>query len=65
MAANPALRGRAKVAHELGVSERTVSRWARKGLIAVDQPGGRTSAWRVEATDLNHLRRRRDQAKRS
>lgn len=29
------LRGRRRIAHDLGISERTVSRWAGRGLIGV------------------------------
>jgi hypothetical protein len=29
------LRGRRRIAHDLGVSERTISRWARRGLLDV------------------------------
>lgn len=30
-----ALRGRRRIAHDLGVSERTISRWAGRGLLDV------------------------------
>lgn len=35
MSAATTIRGRRRIAHDLGVSERTVSRWARRGRIAV------------------------------
>ena len=47
------LTGRARIAHELGVSERTASRWRQKGILEVKQFGGRTSAWRTDAKMLD------------
>jgi hypothetical protein len=35
MTGHPVLRGRRRIAHELGRSERTISRWVAQGAIAV------------------------------
>lgn len=40
--------GRKRIAHELGVSERTASRWRKKGVLEVKQFGGPTSPWRLD-----------------
>lgn len=57
MADRSELRGRKMVAHAAGVSEKTISRWVRRGLLPAAKPGGRTSALRVEHADLVRLLR--------
>ncbi len=49
------LQGRKRIAHAVGVSERTISRWARAGIIQAKKPGGQTSPLRIERRDLEDL----------
>lgn len=47
---------RARIAHELGRSERTVSRWIRQGVLPVTKCGPfKNSPLRVRAADLERL----------
>lgn len=49
--------GRARIAHALGRSERTVSRWVRRGLLRTSMHGPfGNSLLRVRAADLEQLK---------
>lgn len=45
------LRGAKQIAHHFGVTDRTIRRWSRKGLIKVEKIGGRTSPLRMSIRD--------------
>jgi IS30 family transposase len=52
------VRGRAEIAHRLGRSERTVSRWLRRGLLPACKNGPhQNNLLIVRAADLERLRR--------
>jgi Helix-turn-helix domain len=50
------IHGRARIAHELGVSERTISRWARRGLLPARKAPFSNSVLRIRLADLERLR---------
>jgi len=55
---NPALIiGRARIAHELGISERHVTRLIRAGVAKIGKGRGRTSLLRATQDEIERLRR--------
>ncbi|MBE2181609.1 MAG: helix-turn-helix domain-containing protein [Chthoniobacterales bacterium] len=54
------LRTSKQIAHALGVSERTVGRWVRKGFLPATKSGcgGRTSPLRLKVADLDALKKK-------
>jgi hypothetical protein len=50
------LRGRARIAHAIGRSERTVSRWIRKGILPPMKDGPfKNSVLQLDGADLERL----------
>lgn len=58
MASDRLIRTSKQIAHELKVSERTVSRWVKKGLIPATKTGcgGRTSPLQVDRRAIERLK---------
>lgn len=51
--------GRARIAHRLGVSERTLSRWVKRGIVRAEHVGPfRNNLLSVAANDIDRLRRK-------
>lgn len=53
------IRGRKRIAHELGVSVRTVSRLMARGTLPARKLNGSTSPLRIERRSLDDLLKRR------
>lgn len=49
--------GRARIAYELGISERHVTRLIRAGVAKIGKGRGRTSLLRATQTEIERLRR--------
>jgi hypothetical protein len=55
----PLLRGRARIAHAVGRSERTISRWIKKGILPPIKDGPfRNSILQLDGADLARLNSR-------
>jgi hypothetical protein len=55
------LRGRARIAHAVGRSERTISRWIKKGILPPMKDGPfRNSVLQLAGADLERLSRGAD-----
>lgn len=50
--------GTKAIAHELGVSEKTLGRWIGKGIVPAKKPGGQTSPARITRSALIALKAR-------
>jgi hypothetical protein len=56
------LRGRARIAHAIGRSERTVTRWIKKGILPPFKAGPfRNSILEIDGADLERVNSRGDQ----
>jgi hypothetical protein len=61
--AAPLLRGRARIAHAIGRSERTVTRWIKKGILPPLKDGPfKNSVLQLGGADLERLNSRGDQS---